>query len=60
MTGAAAASYEWTLNGKGAVTTETYEVPADAKSGDKIKLVVTAEDGTTKTVYTVTVTVAEA
>ena len=53
VTGAAAASYEWTLNGKGAVTTETYEVPADAKSGDKIKLVVTAEDGETAedTVY---------
>ena len=47
MTGAAVAKYEWTLNGKGAVTTETYEVPADAKSGDKIKLVVTAEDGET-------------
>ena len=46
-------TYEWTLNGKGAVTTETYEVPADAKSGDKIKVTVTDELGNTAedTVY---------
>ena len=46
-------TYKWTLNGKGAVTTETYEVPADANSGDAIKVVVTDEAGNTAedTVY---------
>ena len=27
-------TYKWTINGKGAVTTATYTVPADANSGD--------------------------
>ena len=46
-------TYKWTLNGKGAITTETYTVPADANAGDAIKVVVTAEDGETAedTVY---------
>ena len=46
-------TYKWTINGKGAVTTATYTVPADANSGDAIKLVVTDADGETAedTVY---------
>ena len=49
----AGVTYKWTLNGKGAITTETYEVPADANSGDAIKVVVTDEEGNTAedTVY---------
>ena len=46
-------TYKWTINGKGAVTTETYEVPADANSGDAIKVTVTDSEGNTAedTVY---------
>ena len=53
MEGATAVLYSWTLNGKGAVTTSTYTVPADAKSGDAIKVVVTDLNGNTAsdTVY---------
>ena len=53
MTGAAAASYEWSLNGTVEATTATYTVPASAKDGDEIKVIVTAEDGETAsdTVY---------
>ena len=53
VTGAAVSKYEWSLNGTVMATTATYEVPAIAKSGDRIKLVVTAEDGETAedTVY---------
>ena len=49
----ATVSYKWTLNGKGTITTSTYTVPADANSGDAIKLVVTDADGNTAedTVY---------
>ena len=39
--------YEWSLNGTVVATTATYEVPAIAKSGDRIKVTVTAEDGET-------------
>ena len=51
--GAGEHTYKWTINGKGVVTTETYEVPADANSGDAIKVVVTDELGNTAedTVY---------
>ncbi len=53
MKGAAAAKYEWSLNGTVEATTATFEVPAKAKDGDEIKLTVTAEDGETAsdTVY---------
>ena len=49
MEGATSVLYSWTLNGKGAVTTSTYTVPADAKSGDAIKVVVTDLNGNTAT-----------
>ena len=51
--GQGAYSYKWTINGKGALTTATYTVPADAKSGDAIKVTVTDELGNTAdaTVY---------
>ena len=51
--GAGEYTYKWTINGKGAVTTSTYTVPADANSGDAIKLVVTDANGNTAedTVY---------
>ena len=53
VTGAAAAKYEWKLNGAVVAATESYEVPASAKDGDEITLTVTAEDGQTAsdTVY---------
>ena len=38
-------TYQWYLNGAVVAATETYTVPASAKDGDEIKLVVTDADG---------------
>ena len=45
--GAAAAEYEWTINGELYATSESITVPDGVKEGDEITVTVTAEDGET-------------
>ena len=42
-------TYKWTINGQNPASGETFTVPATAKYGDEIKLVVTDADGETAT-----------
>ena len=51
--GAGTYKYEWSVNGIVSGTKETFEIPASAKSGDRIKVTVTDEEGNTAedTVY---------
>ena len=45
----ATVTYKWTINGQNPASGETFTVPATAKYGDEITVVVTDEDGNTAT-----------